>query len=415
MNWLMRAAGVLIVVRPMLDPLRDQRLGPVAVTDLVGGMVVLAVSMLLLSGSIDVPRRRSPLSALCFFTFIFSVTSLLVALARGLAAPYDALVRLAFVLAVALFFWSLATRRPDAAWRLWIWMCAPSCVWGAWHTLTGGGQQPNPYAAVEEQVARSTGPFVHPSVLAGVAMILVLALAAVILHPSWGGRPASQRFRYWTLLAVAVVALYGTLSRVYLAATIISMVIILARGLSRVAFIYLGSVASGLFLLFAGERVLQRLSGSSSLDYRFQLWSAMVRNADAPAFLFGLGSGSMDEFVPRAAQTAGLFKVQEAHNDYLRLVLEAGIVGFLIYVLVAIRLWRQCSEKQVLPRIARATILAMATVSLTDNLFNVLVVQAVAWGILAQSLATEESRTDSEESDLARPADAQVLLSSRRN
>lgn len=379
---LVRLTTILIIVRPLMDPLRDTQIGALAVTDFIGGLVVLGVFWNLSVGQLPAPTSVLSFRLLCLFTIVLTITSLLAALIRGSELPVSSIIRVMFILSAAILFFGLSRLNCSYAWRAWLWMTVPSCIWGAGHVLTGGGQEPNVYSPLEEQLTRATGPFIHPSVLAGVAMVVLVVATA---RARSEGSP--QNRKYWLLSLLALVALYGTFSRIYLIAVVAATVLVLVGGLARVAFIYLGAISTATFLAVAGDQLLLRLSGSSSLDYRFQLWKSLIDHADPWIFLVGHGSGGFSQFVLEATSRAGIFRVPEAHNDYLRVLLESGILGLCLYTSAYLVMWREAGRDAFMDRASRGLIIATGIVAVTDNLFNVLVVQGAFWGFMGLAMA----------------------------
>ncbi|GBC82010.1 hypothetical protein HRbin10_01130 [bacterium HR10] len=79
---------------------------------------------------------------------------------------------------------------------------------------------------------------------------------------------------------------------------------------------------------FLHQRVLERFR-EDALTVRGEIWRATLRMiGDHP--VFGVGLGAFATVYPRYDASPGLRYTAEAHNDYLQLLAEAGIVGGLI-------------------------------------------------------------------------------------
>lgn len=89
------------------------------------------------------------------------------------------------------------------------------------------------------------------------------------------------------------------------------------------------------------ERLASRFR-EDALSIRGEIWGATLRMiADHP--VFGVGLGAFATMYPRYDPSNGLRRTAEAHNDYLQLVAETGVVGgllggaFLLFVMGVVR------------------------------------------------------------------------------
>jgi len=76
------------------------------------------------------------------------------------------------------------------------------------------------------------------------------------------------------------------------------------------------------------ERVLERFR-EDALAVRGEIWRATLRMIGEHP-VFGVGLGAFATVYPRYDASPGLRYTAEAHNDYLQLLAEVGIVGGLI-------------------------------------------------------------------------------------
>jgi O-antigen ligase len=197
------------------------------------------------------------------------------------------------------------------------------------------------------------GPFINRHHFAGY-MELALALPLGLLFG--GAVERDKRFLYAFLSLIMALALVLTNSRggmLSLAAEIMFVLVVSAgvrrggagegaekegRGvrLRRVAVrAALGSVLIVAFFLgaifFGGEGALARLVGTVNADDpttgRAQFWRATLHMIhDQP--LTGVGLGAFGVAYSRYDQTNGrVYRLEQAHNDYLQVVSDAGVVG----------------------------------------------------------------------------------------
>ncbi len=76
------------------------------------------------------------------------------------------------------------------------------------------------------------------------------------------------------------------------------------------------------------QRITDESSEESSIEWRLEVWSDMRRRiVEQPYFGYGLGSFP----VLREQSVKGFFESTDAHNDYLRYIIELGFVGLLAY------------------------------------------------------------------------------------
>lgn len=105
-------------------------------------------------------------------------------------------------------------------------------------------------------------------------------------------------------------------------------------------------------IFFGGEEALSRLVGSVNAEDpttgRLHFWRGtlgIIR--DYP--LIGTGLGSFSVAYPRYDTSSGLYRLEQAHNDYLQLLSDAGIIGALcglFFVIMLFRLGFRCMQSE---------------------------------------------------------------------
>ena len=208
--------------------------------------------------------------------------------------------------------------------------------------LSGGG--------LEESVLKNRvyGTFGHPNVLA-FYLVLVLSLLVVSL-------PFLQKL-WRPRIITALVVLFSLFVMTYTRGAWIGMTIVLilfgafffrkkliAALMGAAALFLLLPLVSGpvysvfnidLLRLPVISRAFDWKSEDSSLDWRVKLWSEMRRKVvERPEFGHGLGTFP----ILRERQVENYFEGTEAHNDYLRLMIETGIVGVAAYGILLLSL-----------------------------------------------------------------------------
>lgn len=261
-----------------------------------------------------------------------------------------------------------------------------------------------------ESVNRAYGTFGHPNVL---AFYLVLAILTLL-----GTRNIFPEARYThpSIIVVLSIALLLTQTRgawVGLVAGLCLVGIVryrqaLAIGIiSLLALTLLLPAAQG---TLAGTsldlqrapiigNILQRQLNTSSLDWRIGVWNEMKqRFAERPVFGFGLGS------FPTLRQLQ-VFDIYDqgigAHNDYLRLLIELGVVGIAFYGVLLLSIIRnlqhiraQYSNTQfsVVPLFHIAFFVAFLIMSYFDNLLQSTPVMWAWFILLGTTIATQPKK-----------------------
>ena len=210
--------------------------------------------------------------------------------------------------------------------------------------------------ALSEGVPRASGPFINPDHFANyLLLIFPMALACALFRTPIMSKPLEHALRMLCALAAFLLAtgILLSLSRSGWIGALLGVVILLwfspwhieqvmpalfkKRGtpLARISLMIICSVLL-VSLLFVGaggrEQVDARLgetvTKNAGLWGRTVIWKdslTMVR--DFP--LFGVGLGAWPELFPRyrrAPWSADFYR--EAHNDYVELLAETGIIGF---------------------------------------------------------------------------------------
>jgi len=196
------------------------------------------------------------------------------------------------------------------------------------------------YGIYERQFAQPYGSFVNRHNFAAyMEMTLALPLALVLS----GAVKRDQRLLYITAILLMAVSLFLSGSRgglIALVAELIMLIILTTpvRGTQKLvvrfglAIALLGAVVAGTIFV-GGESSLTRLAETASSNdittNRTHIWSVtfdVIRN-NLP---FGSGLGAFGVAYTPTDDLSGLERVEQAHNDYLQTLADAGIVGLLI-------------------------------------------------------------------------------------
>jgi len=239
---------------------------------------------------------------------------------------------------------------------------APLCAiaFGALLTLSGLGAAYN-----IEQGAVRLGTSGEAPYLAGFALIAIYA--------GWLEFLASPSRRSCIMITInlTIILLTGARAPLLLAGLITILVLIAQRRVLALA--GLGALAAlGVMcsqaLTFLRVFNLIHLGEASDLSNRTLVWPYFL-SAWAASPLFGQGVGAGKVIMPLSTPLAGLIGTNAAHDEFLRIGAEGGIVGLLLLIILII-LWLQ-QGTAALPRpqkyFIRLVFLAFALHSATDN------------------------------------------------
>jgi len=248
---------------------------------------------------------------------------------------------------------------------------------GLYQLVTGKGM-----VRPEFPVPRIFGTFAHPNSF-GFYLVLVLGL---FLCQTISGSSRRRLIALLSLLATFVL-LVGTFTRVAWVGALIVLVVI---GIVRMRILLPLLPLVSLIVVSLTPAASVRLSGlleagGSLADRVYNLWPATLRawllatGSEAGSFLVllnrlsGLGPG-----VGPALGRFGLWSIP--HNDYLRVLVEYGILGLVLYLaltvtlaVVAFRTWQESAKAN--PTLAPLALwfltltVAYPVMSITDNIF----------------------------------------------
>ena len=237
---------------------------------------------------------------------------------------------------------------------------------------------------------RVYGTFNHPNPFAFYTFfILGIAIALILSQKKEIITKLDKRW-LWILASPLVFLLFATYTRSALACLIIFVFIL---GILKYRKILLGGILLFLVAYFLSDVFQQRLWELFTLDpygsivWRLRLWQQMI-----PISLwqpwFGYGIGTFDSLVEyyRGFQWGSL----EAHNDYLKIFVENGIVGLLSYLSIIaglmfylFRIFRRSIEQEKTLALSILIIsISLFIISFFDNILRTTALQWNFWILL---------------------------------
>ncbi len=197
------------------------------------------------------------------------------------------------------------------------------------------------YGIYESQyVATPFGSFVNRHNFAAY-MEMTIAVPLGLLFV--GAIEKDKRLLYITAIGLMGIALLLSGSRgglIALLAEVVLLVMITTQNSSKKSFLLKAVLAVALIvviifgtILIGGDSSLTRFAESVSSDNissdRFQIWSVTLDIIKAN-FPFGAGLGAVGVAYTAHDTLNGMGRVEQAHNDYLETLANAGLIGFLI-------------------------------------------------------------------------------------
>lgn len=206
------------------------------------------------------------------------------------------------------------------------------------------------YGIYESRFGSPFGSFVNRHNFAAyMEMTLSLPLGLLFV----GGITKDKRLLYFTAIALMGVALLLSGSRggfIAFLAEVIFLIILTTetKNYNQIALkavltlVLIASVVAGSFFV-GGDSSLTRLAETASSENfstdRTQIWSVtlqIIKNNP----IFGAGIGAFGVAYTAFDTNSGLERVEQAHNDYLQVFADAGIIGLLIGLFFLFQLFR---------------------------------------------------------------------------
>lgn len=250
---------------------------------------------------------------------------------------------------------------------------------GALQALSGGGYFFLGFVGTEFAF-RPQGTFFHPAAL-GSYLVILLALAAA-LYFSLPQTQVRTLLLAWAAAAAGILVL--TLARAQWLGMMVAALVLGLMKRRRLAFL---ALVVAVLLLAAVPLLRERLMSSASITWRLDLWQAARTHAWPPTLL-GLGLATapwhINQLLPKV--------YSPPHNDYLKVILEMGVVGLAAYGvwLLALlrhawRAYRRAADRAIAWRGLglMAVVFAGMAMSIADNYLGYTSVQWYLWAFVA--------------------------------
>jgi len=248
---------------------------------------------------------------------------------------------------------------------------------------------------------RIDGTFGHPNPY-GVYLLIVLSVFLCQALTQSGKR----KWLSLSIVAASSMLLVATYARsVWVGLVVVLVVVGVFQGRRLLLLAPLILVAALRAIPSIGARLENPMSGSFAnrqgiWETLFQQWTYVTSQSQSSVAialdrLTGLGPGS---FVPLMSLSQSA--VAAPHNDYLRVLIESGIFGLVLFILLyvilirlAYRTWRRSSGPMAALALSLlAVTLAYSLMSITDNLFAMTANQVYFWALAGLVTAISEIR-----------------------
>lgn len=383
---------LVLILRPVLDfssTLTILEVGPAALNlaSLLGIVMVASTIPLALNNKNHL-EQNSLLKAWMIFLFIL-LTGFLLSFNK--ASGLNEFIRVLTIF--SLFLLGLLTIKEKKDFNqlikvIIISMLIPSLV-AIYQLLTNTGLT----LSYQDVPNRLFGTFAHPNLFA-FSLTLSIALSLSMLLKS-------KEFLLKIIYGSFFMLYFGLLALTYTrGAWILFVFMILSAGILKLRKILILSIF--LFLSFyillspVRDRVnsITTLSPYSSITWRFNLWSDAIGYAkDAP--LLGHGTGTSEELIKiRRGSNLGS---TAPHNDFLKVILENGVIGlvsfFSIFILLSRFIFSEFKKvrdhptKVFVPLIFFCFTIGLYAASFGDNILEATVLQWTFWSFAGAFLA----------------------------
>lgn len=249
-----------------------------------------------------------------------------------------------------------------------------------------------PYEGIYNRVF---GTFTHPNMLA-FYLVLSLALCFVVYLISDKKKVPITLYGLTAILYLAALAFTYTRS-----AWLGLLLIIILLGLTRFRKFLLISIVILIISYFSFQQINARVQSlgstdpSSSIEWRIQLWGDSIGYfMERPILGYGVGTSNEVILNNRGPQTGSDFE----HDDYLRIALDAGIIGLIAFLVLItnllstlFKIYRQQNKQRlkVLAFVVFILAISFYLISFGDNILTDTALEWSLWTLFGGLIATQ--------------------------
>lgn len=315
---------VLLFVRPLLDPL--SRYGADTGINILGLFSILFISFIFIVISMDKEKSWKPSLSRYFYFYLLAAGFSLINL-DNFNSGAAFFLRLISLLAIYLLAYHLIQNERDAS-RIFLTVALSSIIpmgYGFIQYTTGSGVQQG-----IDTTLRINSTFV----LSNPYAIFLCIIIFVLIYLLFCKKSASKKFNLllYALLLLALISLVLTNTRAAWLAFLIGLIVYAIKEKRLRIYLFILCIFSATFF---HQKIVDRFSdlitprkyGINSWDFRKDLAKQLLTNAFPKHPFVGFGIGSSEE-VATEYTTYPL----PPHNDFLRILIESGIIGLLCFI-----------------------------------------------------------------------------------
>ncbi len=217
-------------------------------------------------------------------------------------------------------------------------------VYGLYQYLTGAlSAHWTDTALFSEEMGRLTATFENPNVYGTFLLIAVpVSLLSAIFAKGW-----RSRVFFGVTAALLTVNMFLTYSRgCYVSLAICLFILLVAKGK---AWLWAGVGALALCPLYLPESVLSRIMSignlaDTSVSYRINIWKGVLKMLSGYWWMgVGIGDTAFKSVYESVAMTA-VEDAPHAHNLFLQIMCESGVLGLLVLCILFVLLFRTAAS-----------------------------------------------------------------------
>lgn len=239
-----------------------------------------------------------------------------------------------------------------------------------------------------EGFGRVNSTFVHPNQFAFYIIIVIICCSIMLMTQK------KKKLIIISILALSILELVLTYTRGAWVGLAIAFGIAIIRMKYKGKYKFAPLIIAA--ILIFGNTILDRFSGIfssqkevSSLATRLYIWKNMIAEAIKSPF-FGHGLGSFTDYSNMILK----WKI-EAHNDYLKIFFETGIVGLIVFILLMLSIIKNLKSKNnLIITFTFSIFLAFILMSFIDNIIDNLVSQWYLWALVGVSSAINHNNAN---------------------
>ena len=179
--------------------------------------------------------------------------------------------------------------------------------------------------------------FFNPNVFAGFLNLVIITAIIVMIYEN----KKAMKILGALTLSVSLICFLFTYSRGGWISLCLSLIIasLFERKLIKYCVILIVLFLSFDYFSDVGRLLPDNILKDSSIKYRFEIWLSSIK-IFLNNWLFGIGSGTSWYYVEQYSQVVNSY-VKHAHNLYLQVMMDVGIIGVIFYSIFYCQIWNK--------------------------------------------------------------------------